>query len=327
MGIAWTVEALDDGLAPSEGILYILLENVNFKEFVLEQSDGVGSTYPITVADVSLATAFAFTRTGHQIRPVTTGAVIVGAYVKPDQLVGSQIELPTGEVVPIIGNTSGFLTSGSATVKRTTITVKQGSVDNSSSISGSAEIWHNRAVVYVHGADDVASIMRLRIHHNSPADPYTGDYRAGTIEIGAIRPFSRSYDWGRRIGYRSNVEVIDLANGSTRARRLGPKRRTMAVNWNEGLLTREGSHEPIYSTTGEAPVASSRDTAYVVSTLPDAADVVSYHPKIPKGPTTVIDFTGEAFRLRLDDVTWESITGIEGVDEMVRIGLTGTEAI
>ena len=95
----------------------------------------------------------------------------------------------------------------------------------------------------------------------------------------------------------------------------------------EGLLTREGSHEPIYSTTGEAPVASSRDTAYVVSTLPDAADVVSYHPKIPKGPTTVVDFTGEAFRLRLDDVTWESITGIEGVDEMVRIGLTGTEAI
>ena len=328
MAISFEVETLDDGEAPSEGLAYILVQNANVKEFVLEQTDGIASSYSIELADVSLAESFAMSRTGHQVTPARTGSTIAGRRLKPDQLKGSHFEFPTGEVVPIIGNTGGYLTSGSTVAeKRATIYLERGTVTNGTSTTGTGEVWHKDAVIYMHDADDVAGRVRIRIHHDGAPSTYTGDFRFGTLEIGAIRPFGRAYDWGRRIGYRSNVEITTLANGSTRARRLGDKARSFSLTWNEGLITAECADAPVYSAASTQPVASSRDTASMVSTLPDAGDIVSYHPHIPEGPAVYVDLSGDVIRGRLGDVTWESIVGTEGVDELVRIGLTGDEVL
>ena len=328
MAVAFEVETLDEGEAPSEGLAYILVQNANVKEFVVEQTDGISSSYSIELADVSLAESFAMYRTGHQVTPARTGATIAGRRLKPDQLKGSHFEFPSGEVVPITGNTGGYLTSGSTVAeKRATIYLERGTVTNGTSTTGTGEVWHKDAVIYMHDADDVAGRVRIRIHHDGAPSTYTGDFRFGTLEFGAIRPFSRAYDWGRRIGYRSNVEITTLANGSTRARRLGERARNFALTWNEGLITAECADAPVYSAASTQPVASSRDTASMVSTLPDAGDIVSYHPRIPEGPAVYVDLSGDVIRGRLGDVTWESIVGTEGVDELVRIGLTGDEVL
>ena len=328
MAVAFEVETLDEGEVPSEGLAYILVQNANVKEFVVEQTDGIASSYSIELADVSLAESFAMYRTGHQVTPARTGATIAGRRLKPDQLKGSHFEFPSGEVVPITGNTGGYLTSGSTVAeKRATIYLERGTVTNGTSTTGTGEVWHKDAVIYMHDAADVAGRVRIRIHHDGAPSTYTGDFRFGTLEFGAIRPFSRAYDWGRRIGYRSNVEITTLANGSTRARRLGERARNFALTWNEGLITAECADAPVYSAASTQPVASSRDTASMVSTLPDAGDIVSYHPRIPEGPAVYVDLSGDVIRGRLGDVTWESIVGTEGVDELVRIGLTGDEVL
>lgn len=208
-----------------------------------------------------------FTRTRDLVYPSAGGSGSSSIYFGEGALAGCYVDLGSGIVRKIKGNTSGAWTGGgTGAYASTRLTLD--SYDAGDPNSGTtAKIRMNRALWIVETMQTTDTLM-LRIPVQDTAEDY---FQLGTLVIGRVRWFGRHYSRGRSLTFTPAYEVAETRGGARRVRKLGPTRRALEVAWDDGVDT-TGLHSiasgaPDYWTLGYTGADGVADIAGTGRTL------------------------------------------------------------
>lgn len=282
-----------------QDLIAIYLGNCNAQNVRVETLN-VGSTWDL-LTDISRAeTGLAFIRTGNTIIPDETNTS-QGEYYHRDELAGSYfvVNVGTGKTRTITGNTEGHFTSGAAVEeKRCVIYLADDEMDATEAASGTTgAIVHRDTITYRHlvGTHNWRA-YRLTVNDSAVAAvdaPPGAKHRCGTAMVGPLIVFGKRQDNTYSVTREAQVESQTLIDGTRRSRVLGPSKRTMTINFDDGVdvTTARGSADPDYAKGYDAPVADpiahNRDLPLMIDGLIDQLDgpdtLVVYCPDIPQG--------------------------------------------
>jgi len=243
----------------------IYLDRINFKDFEVEvRQAGVW----VSLGTFQTSYGVSFETVGDCIIPITTGANGSSRrYFYRNEMAGGTFHWGTGEVRPIVKNTSGIDNEGTPESKRVTWYLEPDSVtglEPAGPASG-AFVWYPRCLVLLSLAGDtVTQGIRITIRPGgvSPA-PYQGYYEIGQLAIGEVFTFGWAPDNTRSVARELADEIIEEVDGTRSISKLGKvDRRRAEISWARNSRQTEiqnaGSPNYITSTTaaGAEPVAS-----------------------------------------------------------------------
>ncbi len=225
-----------------------------------------------SVGTATLAYSVAMTRAGNALYPTESGSDVQGVYIEHDELVGGMVDLGSGDVRKISGNTAGALQSG-ATVdtRRTTIWIE--GVDGTEAASGTFTVYPPRALIliYEHGN---WTRLDIEISSSNPAVPE--DYREiGIVAAGPV--YCTGYLNSRQttLAFEDGAVMTTLEDGTRRAVERHPVRRRAEVSWTHSpidvyQIRQASTTAPDYvlaKTGGSTPAAMLQDLPLLMTGL------------------------------------------------------------
>lgn len=302
------------------------LHGINWRTGTWQGYD-VDTTSWVTIASIDTATnltALAWTRQGN-----TVIAAVAGSGNQPflhlHECAGWTLGYNGVTFRKIKTNTEGRWDRTSATCKRPTL-ILEGVEAGDPSSGSSAYLMPTSYTVIVHTAAKYAG-YRLVIDSQSTADGY---FEIGAMVMGPV-VFLDPYDWGRAIDISPGTELTRARDGTSRSRVWHPRRRTLAVAWQDGIdLSGVETGDPDYylptSTGGVAPAGVYRETPYTLDGLIGLLDGphrhVVYLPSVAQGtPDTIhMNRRNQAIYGRITTpVGIETVVGEENSTELVRL--------
>ena len=280
-------------------LIAIYLGNCNVQNVRVETLN-TGGTWDLLTNISRAETGLAFIRTGSTIIPDET-STIQGEYYHRNELAGSYfvVNVGSGKTRTITGNTEGHFTSGASVAeKRCVIYLDPDEMDGTEATSGTTgAIVHRDTITYRHlvGAHNWRA-YRLTVNDSAVAAvdaPPGAKHRCGAAVIGPVAVFGKRQDNAYSVTREAQVESQTLIDGTRRSRVLGPSKRTMTINFSDGVdvTTARGSGDADYVKGYDAPVADpiahNRDLPLMIDGLIDQLDgpdsLVVYCPNIPQG--------------------------------------------
>ena len=280
-------------------LIAIYLGNCNVQNVRVETLN-TGGTWDLLTNISRAETGLAFIRTGNTIIPDETNT-IQGEYYHRNELAGSYfvVNVGSGKTRTITGNTEGHFTSGASVAeKRCVIYLDPDEMDGTEATSGTTgAIVHRDTITYRHlvGTHNWRA-YRLTVNDSAVAAvdaPPGAKHRCGAAVIGPVAVFGKRQDNAYSVTREAQVESQTLIDGTRRSRVLGPSKRTMTINFSDGVdvTTARGSADPDFIKGYDAPVADpiahNRDLPLMIDGLIDQLDgpdsLVVYCPNIPQG--------------------------------------------
>jgi hypothetical protein len=198
--------------------------------------------------------------------------------------------------------------------------------------------WMKNAVVWWNNLGQNAQAWRLRIPAQDTVD---GDLRVGTLVWCNVHAFGTPYSFGRALGQEHGVQVVEAEDRTYRARTLAPSRRSVTVQWSDGVPTCNASGEspdPDYlklsDSSGALAVASSFDLPMTLRGLAEQVNgpalPVVYLPRLEKGPpdATTLNRRRDFLVGVIDsDIRLDTVQGDENEDEFIRVASMTIEEV
>ena len=219
-----------------------------------------------------------------------------------------------------------------------------------SSVGSNRKIVPPNAVILLdtfgHTSGGIRRGVRITVPAASRAGAPGGVHKLGCLLVGPVHAHPDATSWGRTIETAANVDLVRLADGTTRTRVLGPCYRTVEINWQDGVDTRTASEDddtPDHHTlAGGIPTMHDRTTPWqlegILRTTNGPGSPVVYLPEIV--PLESTETSGEpldyfallrrhqfVFGRLTDAVRLETVQGDEGVDEVFRLSLSIREEV
>lgn len=188
--------------------------------------------------------------------------------------------------------------------------------------------------------------VRITVAAATRAGAPGGVHKLGCLVVGQVHAHPDVTSWGRTVETAANVDLVRLADGTTRTRVMGPPRRQVDINWTDGVDTRGASEDddlPDYhALAGGLPTVHDRTTPWQLEGILQATQgpgsPVVYLPLIePLDSTSTstdpLDYLALIRRHELvygrlnDQIRLETVQGDEGVDEVFRLALSITEEV
>lgn len=303
-------------------VLGMGLFGANFRTaYIQTASAATGPWTTIKTIDMSCGlNGLAWERTGHTVSAPTSSPATGPHYIAENALAGSYFQYKSGEMVKILRNSGGLWQEG-ANVARARLMLSGASAD----ASGSAGvIVYKDAVVLIYGLASV-SFMRLLI----PAqDTYGDTLELGSLVFGRVEILGKQYARGRSLEIAPNLELVEQVNGARKSRKLGPSRRSMAINWaNENPIDTKqlwgdlDNVDYVRASAGLTPAAIPAATAHQVAGLVDQleGEPLVYISKLTPDQPTMIAPTSLLRGRVLGPVTLDHFDGDEEEDELIRV--------
>jgi len=335
--IVWDLHSLAGATASSflNSSIGCALMGCNFKTANLQYWNGAAWVTLIALDAAEGFDALKFTRSGNVVTVNTGSANTAGRYLHYDDTRGAVFRDTTNSKTrKIITQTEGAWTD--STAKRPRLLLED--VDGTEAASGDGEIWFKDMCGIAHEVTAAPRYIRLQI----PASQGTVDgyYEIGQIVIGSLLIFGHQPSRGFSTATEQGTAITDLADGSTRATRTGPPRRSLELSWDEGVdasQAQAASAVPDYvaGTSGGLPVATRSDIARTLEgALSEAASAdvpVVYIGRIPTNsatPDTLNNARQFLYGRASGQYRREHVTGDETVSEVDRIAkITITEVV
>ena len=293
-------------------LIGIAILNCNAQNVRVETRNTAG-TWDLRTDIFRGETGLDFIRDGNTIKPdITTTST--GQYYQRNELAGSYfiVNVGTGDTRTIIGNTEGHFTSGATIAeKRCIIYLDADEMDGTEATSGATgAIVHRDTVTYLSlEGDNLYRAYKLTLNDSAVSavdTPPGGKLRMGIAVVGPVVVFGKRQDNAYSVTRESQVESQRLIDGTQRSRVLAPSRRTMTINFNDGVdvTTARGSGDADYvtshATAASEPVAHVRDLPLVIDGLIDQLDgphtPIVYCPNIPRTSGSIVNSTFRAGR-------------------------------
>lgn len=234
----------DTEIGAGGGTIALAIRGCNVRTITLEAApDDVTPTWQ-SILVVDLAQGFAGLTgelVGDTLRPVA-GTVAGSRYIRRGELRGGHVvydadgSSPGGPFVATIrDNTAGYW-SDPATGPTVTVYVERSEVLGEPGATADCELVWPAGVAVAHAAPGAAIRYRwwsLLIESTEVANDYYqigAAYLFGAVPLG--KQWSPGYEWGRAPNVGSD---LDTANTDRRSQ-LGPSRRSLTLNWDEGQL-------------------------------------------------------------------------------------------
>lgn len=261
----------------------------NFRQAKLQYWNGSAWADWISFDAAQGFTGLKYTLTGN-VATVDVGASdTADRYLNYDDLRGATFKETGGKSKKIKTQTEGAWTA--TATKRPRLLIDN--VDGSLSASAICELWFSDMCGVAHEVTGTPRYIRLNI----PASQSTvaGRYEIGQIALGSLLVFGHQPSRGFSTATQQGTAITDLADGSTRATRTGPPRRSLELSWDDGVdasQTQAASAVPDYvaGTSGGLPVATRSDIARTLEgALREAASAdvpVVYIGRIPTNSAT-----------------------------------------
>ena len=275
-----------------------------------------------------------YTLTGNVATVDVVASDTADRYLNYDDLRGATFKEAGGKSKKIKTQTEGAWTA--TTTKRPRLLIDD--VDGSLAAAGVCELWFSDMCGVAHEVTGTPRYIRLNI----PASQGTvaGRYEIGQIALGSLLIFGHQPSRGFTNSTQQGTAITDLADGSTRATRTGPPRRSLELSWDDGIdasQTQAASAVPDYvaGTSGGLPVATRSDIARTLEgALREAASAdvpVVYIGRIPTNsatPDTLNNPRQFLYGRASGEYRREHILGDEAASEVDRIAkITITEVV
>jgi hypothetical protein len=334
--IVWDLHSLAGATASTflNSSIGCALLGCNFRTANLEYWSGAAWVSLIALDAAEGFEALKYTLSGN-VATVDTGQDnTAGRYLNYDDLRGATFKQTGGKARKILTQTEGAWTD--STTKRPRLLLD--GINGSLSASGTCELWFPDMCGISHEVTASPRYIRLQI----PASQVTvsGYYEIGQIVIGSLLIFGHQPSRGFSTATQQGTAITDLADGSTRATRTGPPRRSLELSWDDGIdasQTQASSAVPDYvaGTSGGLPVATRSDIARTLEgALREAASAdvpVVYIGRIPTNsatPDTLNNPRQFLYGRASGEYRREHILGDEAASEVDRIAkITITEVV
>ena len=288
-----------DDSQPGNDVIGLALMGINWKTGELQGYDSGTSTWA-TISTIDAAAGLSsldWIRDGNSIRPSAGSAG--SQYLQQHEFAGGHFGLADALAIgiplrKIQTNTAGKW-SGSTVQKLPTILLED--VEAADRASGSLGYIcpPNICIISKLNGSKYAG-YRLKI---DAQDTVEGYFTVGSMVLGWVSAFGRSYSRGRILETTANTSVIDRTDGTTTSKNYGPAARTAQISWTDGVdvsAVHGSSPDPDYikgSEGGSAQaVASVADVPYqiegIVRMLDGPDRPVVYLPSIDKAGVTIV---------------------------------------
>lgn len=287
-----------DDSQPGNDVIGLALMGINWKTGELQGYDSGTSSW-VTISTIDTASGLSslgWIRDGNTIRPSAGSAG--SQYLQQHEFAGGFFGLNALAGSPplrkIQTNTAG-LWSGSTTQKLPTILLEDvEAADRASGTLGYICPPNICVIAKLNGSKYAG--YRLKI---DAQDTVEGYFTVGSMVLGWVSAFGRSYSRGRIIETAANTSIVDRTDGTTTSKNHGPAARTVQISWTDGVdvsAVHGSSPDPDYikgSTSGSAQaIASIADVPYqiegVVRMLEGPNKPVIYLPSVDKTGDTII---------------------------------------
>lgn len=269
-GSTWTLKYTFDtvnGAAMRVGspLFGIFLDGLHGVGDVVVKDNGV------SVGTATLSHSVAMTRAGNAVYPTESGTNAQGAYVEHDELVGGMVDLGSGDVRRISGNSAGALQSGAThDTKRAVIFLED--IDGTEAASGTFSVYPPRALILVreHG-----NWRRLDLEINS-SNPSPSTYREiGIVAAGPIHVAGFLNSRQTTLAFEDGTTLVTMEDGTRRSVERHPTRRRAEVSWTYSPIdvrqirnaSSAAADYVLAKTGGSTPAAMRQDTPLLVSAL------------------------------------------------------------
>jgi len=288
-----------DDSQPGNDVIGLALMGINWKTGELQGYDSATSTWA-TISTIDAASGLSsldWIRDGNTVRPSPGSAG--SQYLQQHEFAGGHFGLADALAIgtplrKIQTNTAGKW-SGSTVQKLPTILLED--VEAADRASGSLGYIcpPNICVISKLNGSKYAG-YRLKI---DAQDTVEGHFTVGSMVLGWVSAFGRSYSRGRILETTANTSIIDRTDGTTTSKNYGPAARTAQISWTDGVdvsAVHGSSPDPDYikaSVGGSAQaVASVADVPYqiegIVRMLDGPDRPVVYLPSIDKAGVTIV---------------------------------------
>lgn len=329
--IAFTLQPHGEGAGQGFGpVLALCCMGTNWRTGRLQGDTGGGTWTTIgTVFDVAAKMAsMAYVRTGNTVY-ADTGSTDA-PYLNLDEAAGWTVNLGSGKYRKVKSNSSG---RWGTTGERLTLVLEN--CDGTEPSSGTMSLWPTDWVWVMRTSGTDYEGYRLLIDAQTTAD---GDFRIGSMLLGAVQVFGSDPEWGRVLTTEHNVTATDSIDWRRRKRRFGPPRRVVEMTFpfvDESSLA-DSAPDPDYitsSTSGSQPavasIGSMLRTIEGIGTLQRGAMIpVVYIARIGKGPPNVEMINRRSLFIyghASNGSQMDSIIGTPGRNEALSGSLTVTE--
>lgn len=323
-GSTWTLKYTFDtvnGAAMRVGspLFGIFLDGLHGVGNVVVKDNGV------SVGTATLSHSVAMTRAGNAVYPTESGTNAQGAYVEHDELVGGMVDLGSGDVRRISGNSAGALQSGSTRdTKRAVIFLED--IDGSEAGSGTFSVYPPRALILVreHG-----NWRRLDLEINS-SNPSPSTYREiGIVAAGPIHVAGFLNSRQTTLAFEDGTTLFTMDDGTRRSVERHPTRRRAEVSWTYSpidvrQIRNAGTTAPDYvlaKTGGSTPAAMRQDTPLLVSALyagiNGKSQPIVWIPHIEVGSATMTTY----LQARAGECLYGRVTGPIRRERAPQVGL------
>jgi hypothetical protein len=233
----------DTEIGAGGGTIALAVRGCNVRTITLEAAPDDASPTWQSILVVDLAAGFTGLTgalVGDTLRPVA-GTVAGSRYIRRGELRGGHIVYDANAsaggpfVATIRDNTAGYW-SDPATGPTVTVYVERAELLGSPGATADCELVWPAGVAVAHASPSASIRYRwwsLLIASTEAANDYyqIGDaYLFGGLPLG--KQWSPGYEWGRAPNVGSDLDVA----GTDRRTQLGPSRRSLTLNWDEGQL-------------------------------------------------------------------------------------------
>ena len=332
IAVAYDTKSLVSGWdsSPFSDSMALSIQGANWRTGFIERYNASAGAWT-TVVTIDMAYNLAWlanvwTLHGSTIRASGTLASATQTYLEPNELAGSTLELASGKLRRISHNTEGS-TRGTLAGRRAVVAFNGADGSESTSV---VRFWMRDAVIWWNNLGTRAQGWRLRIPAQDTVD---GDLRVGSLNWTNVHAFGTPYSFGRGLGQEHGVQVVEAEDRTYRTRELAPSRRSVTIQWGDGVPTCNASGEspdPDYlklsDSSGALAVASSFDLPKTLRGLAEQVNgpslPVIYLPRLEKGPpdATTLNRRRDFLVGVIDsDIRLDTVQGSENEDEFIRV--------
>ena len=319
---------------PGNDMVHLTLLGINVRNVLFQRYD-VGTAAWVTLVDMSSNTdrvGLHWTRVGNTVIPTGTSGTD-NPYLLHNDAKGGTFALGA-DLRRISWHTEGRFGPGPA--KQPTFAL-EGITGAEGASGATGQIWSSSMCGIAKLNGEKGAAYRLYIPAQSTVDGY---YEIGLAIVGHMGVFGRLPDWGRNIELNHGTEQRVARDRTRSARRVAPSQRTVEFTLVDGIDQTEiwTDEAPDYlyggNTAGKQPVASLRDTPYLLEGQDRYTDgprlPVVYVPTIPLAVDTVTLVGRHEFIVMTIDapIRMETILGEENSTEAIRLAqISGREVV
>jgi len=285
-------------------------------------------------------TSLPYSKVGDTIYPRGTFNT-VSRHFERDELVGAQVDMGSGAVYRIVGNSDGRWASSGRKIS-IRLEGDVGSISN----TGTMDIVAREGAIVLSECENVTARF-IRIQMRVQSTYRSGEGYIGSVFFGPYIPFATKYSAARIVNVTPNIAISQNEIGLTSVKKLGQEVRQVQIAWSEGF---DASHQqgPAVGDFISLPQTSdiaigTRGSSTILEGIQKACDggrlPLVYLPKLsvddadyaahPSISTRQVVGKGECLLCNMfEPVQRETVLGEEEASEVVRLsGITLREVL